>query len=81
MKANLETQNMTLKHELASRLAIHQLFRITIRDNIRKHSETSSKRESSWGWDFSKTKTRDTDAILSPSFPHLLLVHNSNDGC
>ena len=62
MKANLETQNMTLKHELASRLAIHQLFRITIRDNIRKHSETSSKRESSWGGIFPKRK----HVILTP---------------
>ena len=61
----------------------HMIFKITIqncqtsntsaslnnRDNITKHSESSSKQESSWGWDFPKTKTRDTDVILSPSYP------------
>ena len=53
----------------AVRLAIHPLLRITIRDNIRKHSECSSKQESSWGLRISQTKTLDTDVILSPSYP------------
>ena len=28
----------------------------------------------SWGVGFSKTKTRDTDVILSPSFPQYLML-------
>ena len=47
-----------------------QFLRITSRDNNRKNSESSSKGKARGGWDFPKTKTRDTDVTLSPSFPH-----------
>ena len=47
-----------------------RLLRITSRDNIRKNSESSSKGKARGGWDFPKTKTRDTDITLCTSFPH-----------
>ena len=42
------------------------------RQHQKKNSESSSKRKARGRWDFPKTKTRDTDVILSPSFPHSL---------
>ena len=50
------------------RSGIHQLLRITIRENIRKHSESSSTQESSWVWDSSKTKTVPVSHRVRTSF-------------
>lgn len=98
MKANLETQNMTLKHELASPYFLLLNEMDTIVDFLQmifKTSNTSALQDNNQRQNQKKFKNIEQErkfvgggvspkrkhVILTPSFPHLHLLHNSNHGC
>lgn len=47
-----------------------QMIFKTIIQNLQSSNTSSSERKVRGWWDFSRTKTRDTDVMLTPSFPH-----------